>query len=156
MQLQSKIEDAPAALLAVAVFGAVLVAVFNRSLDHSLDRLALLPDVRAGIDADPPQLAAAHSPNRAACDHGILLKRLPYVIWIATGLAALSAIAAWVLIEPGAATPPRRLDADNGLMFQIVCILDNTDITSQPRQKLLRSPEIWSGRHRRSVITRAL
>jgi len=91
-----------AALLAVAVFGAVVVAVFNRSLDRSLDRLALLPAVRAQIDAARPQLAAARNPNptiqRAIDDSFISGYRA--VIWIATGLAALSALSAWLLIEP--------------------------------------------------------
>src|ERR1700728_1494305 len=50
-----------AALLAVAVFGAVLVAVFNHSLDRALDQLALAADARAQIDAARPLLAAAHN-----------------------------------------------------------------------------------------------
>src|ERR1700728_4296428 len=52
-----------ASLLAVAVFGAVLVAVFNHSLDRALDQMALTPDVRAQIDAARPLLAAAQNPN---------------------------------------------------------------------------------------------
>jgi EmrB/QacA subfamily drug resistance transporter len=90
-----------AALLAVAVFGAVLVTVFNHSLDRSLDQLALTPDVRAQIDAARPQLAAAHNPNlmvqRAITES--FLRGYRVVIWIATGLATLSAITAWLLIE---------------------------------------------------------
>lgn len=93
-----------AALLAVAVFGAVLVTVFNRSLDRSLNLLALGPDVRAQIDAARPQLAAAHNPNlmvqRAISES--FLRGYRAVIWMATGLATLSAITAWLLIECGA------------------------------------------------------
>jgi len=91
-----------AALLAVAVFGAVLVMVFNHSLDRSLDQVALTPDVRGQIDAARPLLAAAQNPNlmvqRAITES--FLRGYRVVIWIATGLATLSAIAAWLLIEP--------------------------------------------------------
>jgi len=90
-----------AALLAVAVFGAVLVTVFNHSLDRSLELLALPPDVRAQIDAARPQLAAAHYPNlmvQSAITESFL-RGYRVVIWIATGLATLSAVTASLLIE---------------------------------------------------------
>jgi MFS family permease len=91
-----------AALLAVAVFGAVLVAVFNHSLDRLLDPLRLTPDVRAQIDAARPLLAATHNSDPAV--QGAITESFVSgyhtVIWIATGLAALSAIAAWVIVEP--------------------------------------------------------
>ncbi|HEX4154466.1 MAG TPA: MFS transporter [Acidobacteriaceae bacterium] len=100
-----------AALLAVAVFGAVLVTVFNHSLDRSLDPLALTPNVRAQIDAARQQLAAAHNPNplvqRAIRESFVSGYRS--VIWIATGLAALSTIAAWLLIAPGASGSADRV-----------------------------------------------
>jgi hypothetical protein len=99
-----------AALLAVAVFGAVLVAVFNHSLDQSLDQLALIPDVRAQIDAARPLLAATHNPNpmvqRAITES--FVSGYHFVILIATGLAASSAITAWLLIESGAPTFAKR------------------------------------------------
>jgi MFS family permease len=86
------------ALLAVAVFGAVLVVIFNQSLDRSLDQLALMPEVRAQIDAVRPLLAAAHNSNpvvqRAINESFVSGYRS--VIWIAAGIAALSAIAAWL------------------------------------------------------------
>jgi MFS family permease len=92
-----------AALLAVAVFGALLVTVFNHALNQSLAHLALTPNVRNQIDATRPLLAAAHNPNpivqRAINESFVSGYRS--VIWIATGLAALSAIAAWLLIVPG-------------------------------------------------------
>jgi hypothetical protein len=100
-----------AALLAVAVFGAVLVTVFNHSLDHSLDRLALSPALRAQIDAARPQLAAAHNPNpvvqRAIVESFITGYRA--VIWIATGLAALSAVIAGLHIESGASESAKQV-----------------------------------------------
>jgi EmrB/QacA subfamily drug resistance transporter len=100
-----------AALLAVAVFGAVLVKFFNRSLDRSLDQLALTPAVRAQIDATRSQLAAIRYPNpavqRAITESFISGYRS--VIWIATGLAALSAITAALLIEPRASRSTERI-----------------------------------------------
>jgi hypothetical protein len=95
-----------AALLAVAVFGAVLVIVFNHSLNLSLDQLALTPDVRARVDAARPLLAATHNPNpmvqRAITESFVNGYRS--VIWVATGVAALSAITALLLIGSGAST----------------------------------------------------
>ncbi len=100
-----------AALLAVAVFGAILVAVFNHSLDRSLDRLALHPDVRAQVDAARPQLAAAHNPNPMVerVIVGSFVSGYRSVIWIATGLAALSAATAWLVVESGAPATARRV-----------------------------------------------
>ena len=100
-----------ASLLAVAVFGAVLVTVFNHSLNHSLDQLALAPALRVQVDAARPLLAAAHNPNpiiqRAVTDS--FVSGYHAVIWIATGLAALSAIAAWLLIVPRTPTSAKRV-----------------------------------------------
>lgn len=90
-----------ASLLAVAVFGAILVTVFNHSLDRQLIQLKLSPNVRAQIDAARPQLAAAHNPD-SKIQHAIVesfLKGYRAVIWLATGLVVLSAIVAWLLIE---------------------------------------------------------
>jgi EmrB/QacA subfamily drug resistance transporter len=92
-----------ASLLAVAAFGAVLVTVFNHSLNHRLAHLIVSPDVRAQVDAARLQLAAAHNPDPAV-QQAItesFLSGYRAVIWIATGLAALSAITAWFLIESG-------------------------------------------------------
>ncbi len=93
-----------ASLLAVAVFGAILVTVFNHSLDRALNELALPHAVRAQVDAARPLLAAAHNPDprveRAITES--FVRGYRFVIWIATGLAALSSITAWLAIEPGA------------------------------------------------------
>ncbi len=101
-----------AALLAIAVFGAALVTVFNYSLDHYLAPLALNPDLRAQIDAARPQLAAAHNPN-PVIQHAItesFVSGYHFVIWIATGMAALSAITASLLIQSSATTSTKRLE----------------------------------------------
>lgn len=101
-----------AALLAVAVFGAILVTVFNHSLDRQLAQLELSPNVRAQVDAARPQLAAARNPD-SAIQHAIVesfLKGYRTVIWLATSLAALSAVAAWLLIESGGASSAEPVD----------------------------------------------
>jgi MFS family permease len=100
-----------ASLLAVAVFGAVLVTVFNHSLDQRLSHLTLSADARAQVDAARSQLAAARNPDPTV-QHAIaesFLSGYRAVIWIATGLAALSAIAASLLIESGASPPAKRV-----------------------------------------------
>jgi EmrB/QacA subfamily drug resistance transporter len=99
-----------ASLLAVAAFGAVLVTVFNHSLDQRFSHLTLSPDVRVQADAARPQLAATHNPDpvvQQAITESFL-SGYRAVIWIATGLAALSAITAWLLIEPGASPYAKR------------------------------------------------
>jgi hypothetical protein len=90
-------------LLAVAAFGAILVTVFNHSLNQSLDQLALNPDARAQIDASRPQLAAARNPDPSVQSTitESFLRGYRAVIWIAAGLAALSAATAGLLIESG-------------------------------------------------------
>jgi EmrB/QacA subfamily drug resistance transporter len=92
-----------ASLLAVAAFGAVLVTVFNHSLDQHLSQLALSPDVRAMVDATRPLLAASHNsdPNIQRAIVDAFLSGYRAVIWIAAGLAALSAVSAWLLIGSG-------------------------------------------------------
>jgi len=100
-----------AALLAVAVFGAVLVTVFNHSLDLAVDPMKLMPDVRAQIDSARPLLAAAHNSNPIV--QGAITESFVSgyraVIWIATGLASLSAVAAWLLIEPGVGVSAKQV-----------------------------------------------
>jgi MFS family permease len=99
-----------ASLLAVAAFGAVLVTLFNHSLDQRLSHLALSPDVRAQVDAARPQLAAAHSSDLAiqSAIAASFVSGYHAVIWIAAGLAALSAIAASLLIDSGASRSAKR------------------------------------------------
>jgi hypothetical protein len=99
-----------ASLLAVAVFGVVLVTVFNHSLSGHLDQLKVSSNVRAQIDAARLQLAAAHNPNpivqRAITESFLMGYRV--VIWIAASLSVLSAITAWLLIESGKPTTVKR------------------------------------------------
>jgi EmrB/QacA subfamily drug resistance transporter len=90
-----------ASLLAVAVFGLVLYATFNHSLDRRLEGLALPPGERQLIDQQRPKLAAAQTGDpgaqRAIADSFVEGYRL--VLWIAVGLALASALSAFVLID---------------------------------------------------------
>jgi hypothetical protein len=90
-----------AGLLAIAVFGLVLYASFNRALDRRLNALTLEPAVRQQIDSQRPQLAAAQSSdplvNRAIAESFLAGYRV--VIWAAVGLALASALSAAVLID---------------------------------------------------------
>lgn len=91
-----------ASLLAVAVFGAILVTVFNHSLDRHLAQLALSPDVRAQVDAARPQLAAASNPD-PRIQHAIaasFLSGYQTAMEIAAALTILGGITAWLLIQP--------------------------------------------------------
>jgi EmrB/QacA subfamily drug resistance transporter len=91
-----------ASLIAVAVFGAVLVIVFNHSLDQHLSQLALNAAVRSQVDAARPQLAAAHNSDatvQQAIDESFV-SGYRAVIWIATGLSALAGICGRFLNTP--------------------------------------------------------
>lgn len=100
-----------AALLAVAVFGVVLVSVFNHSLDQQLTQLTLSPDVHAQVDAARSQLAATHNlnPEIQSAITESFLRGYRVVIWIATGLATLAGFTALLLIESG--TPSSTVSA---------------------------------------------
>jgi EmrB/QacA subfamily drug resistance transporter len=100
-----------AGLFAVAVFGIVLITVFNQTLDRKLALLTLTPDVRAHIDAMRPQLASTRNPDPAVqrVINESFISGYHFVIWMATSLAALSGITASLLIEPGATRSTNRL-----------------------------------------------
>jgi len=90
-----------ASLLAVALFGLILTAVFNRSLDHRLDSLALPPSERQEINQQRPQLAGAKTgvpqAQRAIADS--FVDGYNVILWIAVGLGLASAVSAFVMIE---------------------------------------------------------
>jgi MFS family permease len=92
-----------ASLFAVAVFGAILVTVFNHSLTQHLSQLALSEDMRTQIDGARSQLASARNPDSRIQNaiNESFLSGYRTVIWIATGLAVLGGITARLLIEPG-------------------------------------------------------
>jgi EmrB/QacA subfamily drug resistance transporter len=89
-----------AGLLAVAVFGALLTGVFETTLEHKLDQLALEPAVRAQIEAQRSRLAAAETPDprgRQAIKEAFAAG-YRVVLGVAVGLALASSLSAAVLI----------------------------------------------------------
>jgi hypothetical protein len=97
-----------AGLLAIAVLGIIMAAVFNMSLDRGLTRIDLTPQERQVVDSQRARLAAAELPaslndsQRAmlaqAIDESFVVSFRATML-IASGLALLSAISAAVLID---------------------------------------------------------
>ena len=89
-----------AGLLAVAVFGLVVVAVFNHHLNQRLDELSLSSAEREAIDRQRPQLAAAQTDDRrirgAIAESFMAAYRT--VTWICVVLALASSLSAALLI----------------------------------------------------------
>jgi MFS family permease len=90
-----------AALLAVAVFGVVLNAVFQTALNRHLDRLP--PAVRADVESQRSKLAAIQT-NDAATRRAVeesFVEGYRLVLWMAAGLAVASSVSAAVLLANG-------------------------------------------------------
>jgi EmrB/QacA subfamily drug resistance transporter len=89
-----------AGLLAVAVFGTLLSAVFQSALTRRLDSLAPAPAVRAQIEAQRGKLAAAQTSDaraRRAIEEAFV-DGYRAVLWAAAGLALASSLSAAALI----------------------------------------------------------
>jgi EmrB/QacA subfamily drug resistance transporter len=97
-----------AGLLAVAVFGLMLYAGFNHTLDRRLDTLSLAPAERQDVDRVRPSLAAIHTANplvnRAIAESFLSGYRI--VLWAAIGLSLASAISARGLNPDGSKFRP--------------------------------------------------
>jgi EmrB/QacA subfamily drug resistance transporter len=88
-----------AALLAVAVFGLVLSAGFNRTLSRSLAQMQLSPSVRKSAEVQRSKLAGAQISNllvKHAFDEAFV-SGYREVIWISVGMALLSALSAQMI-----------------------------------------------------------
>ncbi len=97
-----------AGLLAVAVFGVVMVGVFGRRLEQRLNSLPIPQDVRETISAERSQFVELKIPDTWPDDQKAGVKQLVddsfvegfrTVSIIAAALAALSAFFAWLLID---------------------------------------------------------
>jgi EmrB/QacA subfamily drug resistance transporter len=85
-----------AGLLAVAVFGLVLSAGFNRTLTRCLAPLRLSPALRQSAEAQRSKLAGAHidDPRVARAFDEAFVSGYRDVIWISVAMALLSALSA--------------------------------------------------------------
>jgi MFS family permease len=88
-----------AGLLAVAVFGLVLSAGFNRTLDRSLSRMQLSPEVRQSVEMQRSKLAGAQirEPLVMHAFDEAFVSGYRDVIWISVGMALLSALSAQMI-----------------------------------------------------------
>jgi EmrB/QacA subfamily drug resistance transporter len=90
-----------AALLAVAVFGALLNGVFQSALTRKLDVLDLPMPVRANIEAQRAKLAAVETKDLRA-QHAVeesFISGYRAILWVAAGLAIASSLSAAALIS---------------------------------------------------------
>jgi EmrB/QacA subfamily drug resistance transporter len=97
-----------AALLAIAAFGLLMAWAFNAALDAQLASLQLPPDALAAIDAQRGRLAAMTLPERlgegranavALAIKQAFVAGFRWVMLVSAGLAVLSAISAWWLVD---------------------------------------------------------
>jgi EmrB/QacA subfamily drug resistance transporter len=88
-----------AGLLAVAVFGLILSAGFNRALDYNFAHMPLSPSARQSADRQRSKLAGAQISNtlvKRAIDEAFV-SGYRDVIWISVGMALLSALSAQMI-----------------------------------------------------------
>jgi EmrB/QacA subfamily drug resistance transporter len=97
-----------AGLLAVAVLGIVMLQTFNAQLDRRLQTLGVTPETKQALDQERTRLAAAEVPANVEPALGQMLKQainesfvagFRRVTMVCGGLALLSALSAWWLIE---------------------------------------------------------
>jgi EmrB/QacA subfamily drug resistance transporter len=90
-----------AGLLAVAVFGLVLLTSFNKELNRRVEPLSLSPAESRRVDEQRPNLAAAQSsdPRVNAAVAESFVRGYRVVIWMSVGLALASAFSAAVFLS---------------------------------------------------------
>jgi MFS family permease len=97
-----------AALLAIAVFGVVMLHTFNSALDRRLDSLGPPPEARRQLDNDRAKLAALEPPPTIEPETAVSLRRtiadsfiggFRRLLTLAAALAVLGAIIVWLVVE---------------------------------------------------------
>ncbi|MBV8844505.1 MAG: MFS transporter [Bryobacterales bacterium] len=90
-----------AGLLAIAVLGVLMNSLFQSSLDRRLENLAVGNAERAQVDAQRSRLAATETddPRARAAINKAFVDGYRGVVWVATALAAASALSAALLIR---------------------------------------------------------
>jgi EmrB/QacA subfamily drug resistance transporter len=94
-------------LLAVALFGIIMVPVFDRSLHEALDGAGIAPAVSQALDAQRSKLAAIELPagvdaaGKAAAEDAIaqaFVAGFRWIMFVSAALALAGALSAWALI----------------------------------------------------------
>ncbi len=97
-----------AALLAIAIFGVVMLNAFNIAVDRRLDSLGLSPESRSQLDTERAKLAALEPPATLDLETVVSIKRaiadsfiggFRWTLTLAAALAILGALVAWLVIE---------------------------------------------------------
>src|SRR6266542_1985934 len=104
-----------AGLLAVALFGIIMVPIFNRGLHHQLSGVAIAPTVMEAVEGQRNKLAAIEIPagidarNREAAEHAIaqaFVTGFRWIMLVSAVFALAGAASAWILVRnPPSATP---------------------------------------------------
>jgi EmrB/QacA subfamily drug resistance transporter len=105
-----------AALLAVAVFGALMTGVFQKVLNRQLEALTVPPAVRAQVWAQRAKLAAAETGDRRGREaiEEAFVAGYRTVLWVAVALAIASSLSAAVLISAGMRPEHKPQPASSG------------------------------------------
>ena len=107
-----------AALLAIALFGLVMIPVFDRTLDNALVRAELRPGVIESVAQQKRKLAAIELPADLDVREATLAKRavrqafvtgFRWIMLISAALALAGAASAWLLIGRARREPQRRV-----------------------------------------------
>jgi EmrB/QacA subfamily drug resistance transporter len=106
-------------LVAIAVFGIVMLAVFNGSLDSKLPAVSLSAEVRQQVDTQRSKLAAIEIPSGISSSQQASLREtidtsfvdgFRLIALMCGGLAWASALSAWALVEGKGVGEEERAD----------------------------------------------
>jgi hypothetical protein len=108
---------AVASLLAVAIFGAVALQVYDRELDRHLAAQTVSAEVKQAVEGArgkfvaEPALARLQGEDRQIADtivRAALAHSIALVMWLAAALALLGALCAAIAIPSGVGRPARE------------------------------------------------